>query len=165
MITAAPKQNIVVQVSDARLCADPEAVLVTYSLGSCIAIAVYDPALHLGGMIHFQLPESSIDPQRAQKDPFMFADSGMEILLKKMTQEGGNKNRFVVKIAGGAAMQTGPKGFDIGKRNFLAVRKVFWQYGLLIKSQDIGGSSPRNMYLYLKDGTVVVKTNGTEKVL
>lgn len=165
MITTTPRQNIIVQVSDARISSDPASVLVTYSLGSCIAVAVYDPALPLGGMIHFQLPESSMDPERARKDPFMFADSGLEVLLNKMVQMGGSKSRFIVKIAGGASMKTGPKGFDIGKRNFLAVRKVFWQHGLLLKGQDCGGSVPRNLYLRIQDGAVVVKANGTEKAL
>ena len=165
MITTAPKQNIVVQVSDARIASEPHAVLVTYSLGSCIAVTLYDPAVHLGGMIHFQLPESSMDPQRAQRDPFMFADTGLEVLLGKMLQMGASKSRLVVKIAGGAAMQTGPKGFDIGKRNFLSVRKVFWKHGLLLKGQDVGGSMPRNMYLFLHDGTVIVKAAGNEKTL
>ena len=106
-----------------------------------------------------------MDPSRAQKDPFMFADTGMDILLKTMEQKGGVKKRMIVKIAGGAAMKTGPKGFDIGKRNFLALRKVLWNHGLLLKASDVGGSSPRNLYLYMKDGSVVVKSNGSEKTL
>lgn len=164
MLTAT-KKNIVVQVSDARISNDPDSVLVTYSLGSCIAVALYDPALPLGGMIHFQLPSSEMDPERAKREPFMFGDSGMEILMKNMTQYGADKNRILVKIAGGAAMKTGPKGFDIGKRNFLALRKILWKHGLLLKGQDIGGELPRNLYLHIQDGTVLVKVAGQEKEL
>jgi len=42
-----------------------------------------------------------------------------------------------VKIAGGAAMDTGPKGFDIGKRNHLALRKIMWKNGMFIDAEDV----------------------------
>jgi chemotaxis protein CheD len=164
MLTAT-KKNIVVQVSDARISTDPEAVLVTYSLGSCIAVALYDPAMTIGGMIHYQLPESVMDPQRAQQEPFMFCDTGMDILIDNLTRYGADKHRMVVKIAGGAAMKAGPRGFDIGKRNFLVLRKVLWKHGLMLKGQDVGGDLPRNFYLHMEDGTVLVKTGGVEKPL
>lgn len=165
MPTATQKKNIVVQVSDARISNDPDAVLVTYSLGSCIAVSLYDPAMRLGGMIHFQLPESEMDPERAKKEPFMFGDTGMDILIDNLTRHGAEKKRMQVKIAGGAAMKTGPKGFDIGKRNFLALRKILWKHGLLSKGHDVGGDMPRNFYLHINDGTVIVKAGGIEKTM
>ena len=159
------KQNIVVQISDARISPDKDTVLVTYSLGSCIAVTLYDPAFGLGGMIHYQLPDSKMDEERARRDPFMFADTGLHILINKMVEMGANKKRMTVHAAGGAAMATGPKGFDIGKRNFLSLRKVLWQYGIMMNSHDIGGGSPRNMYLDIETGNVLVKSNGVEKIL
>ncbi len=152
-----------VQVSDARVSKDPSAVLVTYSLGSCIAVSLYDASSKIGGMIHYQLPDSSMDAERAKKDPFMFADTGLEILIAKLGEMGAAKKRLDVKIAGGAAMASGPKGFDIGKRNFLALRKILWQHGIFMSGQDIGGDAPRNMYLDIETGTVLVKIQGQEK--
>ena len=70
-----------------------------------------------------------------------------------------------MKIAGGAAMDIGPKGFDIGKRNYLAIRKILWKQGMFIDAEDIGGSSPRNMYLNIENGAVTVRTTGLEKQL
>jgi chemotaxis protein CheD len=159
------KKNIVVQVSDARISRDTGATLVTYSLGSCIAVTLYDPACKIGGMIHYQLPSSDMDENRAKRDPFMFADTGLHLLINKMIEMGANKKRMTVKAAGGAAMAAGPKGFDIGKRNFLSLRKVLWQYGIMMNSHDVGGSNPRNMYLDIETGTVSVKSNGAEKTL
>ncbi len=164
MLTAA-KTSVVVQVADARISADPDSVLVTYSLGSCIAVTLYDPALTIGGMIHYQLPESTMDPRRAETEPFMFCDTGMAALLQNLQNLGAQKRRVIVKAAGGAAMKTGPQGFDIGKRNFLALRKVLWNYGLLLRGYDVGGDFPRNLYLLMDDGTTIVKSGGIEKVL
>ncbi|OHB53939.1 MAG: chemotaxis protein CheD, partial [Planctomycetes bacterium GWF2_42_9] len=146
----------IVHVSDAKVSQCPDDMLITYSLGSCIAVSLYDPASHIGGMLHYQLPDSKVDLQRAKEKPFMFADTGMMILIAKLASMGANTKRMNVKIAGGAEMATGPKGFDIGKRNYLAIRKIMWKHGLFIDGEDVGGHSPRNMYLNMSNGDVVI---------
>jgi len=95
----------------------------------------------------------------------MFADSGMEVLIEKLLSMGVNKKRIQIKIAGAATMHTGTQKFDIGKRNHLAIRRILWKEGMLLNAEDIGGTSPRHMYLNIADGTVIVKTNGFEKRL
>ncbi|MEN6385216.1 MAG: chemotaxis protein CheD [Phycisphaerales bacterium] len=160
-----PESKTIVHVSDAKVSNSPEDVLITYSLGSCIAVSLYDPASHAGGMLHYQLPDSKVDSQRAKEKPFMFADTGMMLLIAKLASMGANTKRMRVKIAGGAEMDTGPKGFDIGKRNYLAIRKIMWKNGMFIDAEDIGGNSPRNMYLNINNGEVTIKCNGSEKNL
>ena len=159
------KTKKIIHVSDAKVSNDPADVLTTYSLGSCIAVCLYDISAHTGGMLHYQLSDSKIDPKRAAEKPLMFADTGMKLLVEKLVAIGANKKRFQVKIAGGAEMDTGPKGFDIGKRNYLAIRKILWKSGMFIDAEDIGGSSPRNMYLNVENGAVTVRSNGLEKTL
>ena len=95
----------------------------------------------------------------------MYADTGMKVLVDKMISMGANKRRIQVKIAGGAAMDSGPKGFDIGKRNHLAIRKILWKNGMLISSEDVGGSSPRNLHINIENGSVTVRSNNLEKNL
>ena len=43
----------------------PDEVLVTYSLGSCIGLSLYDPVARVGGLLHAMLPLSSLDPVKA----------------------------------------------------------------------------------------------------
>ena len=159
------KRRIVVDVSDAKVSSDPGEVLATYSLGSCIGLCLYEPRAHIGGMLHFQLPDSKHDPQRASERPFMYADTGTALLLNELLRLGANKRLMHVKIAGGASMPNGPKGFDIGKQNYLAIRKIFWQMGMLIESEDVGGSWPRNMYMDIDSGFVTVRGNELEKAI
>jgi chemotaxis protein CheD len=159
------KTKMIVHVSDAKVSNNPADTIVTYSLGSCIAVCLYDQATKIGGMLHYQLSDSKIDPQRAKEKPFMFADTGMQILVGKLVEMGANKKRIQIKISGGAEMDTGPKGFDIGKRNYLAIRKILWKNGMFIDAEDIGGHSPRNMYMDISNGAVMVKSNGIEKNL
>jgi chemotaxis protein CheD len=159
------KTRVIIDISDAKVSNDPADVLVTYSLGSCIGVCLYDPAAHLGGMLHYQLPTSTMDPVRAQAKPFMFADTGMKLLMDKLLSMGAAKSRMKIRLAGGASMATGPQGFDIGKRNYLAIRKVLWSNGMIIDAEDVGGNSARNLYLDMADGTVTVRSNGLEKYL
>jgi chemotaxis protein CheD len=159
------RKRVVIDISDAKVSNDPTDILVTYSLGSCIGVCLYDPVAHAGGMLHYQLPAAAMDPGRARDQPCMFADTGMALLMKKMFAVGAGQPRVWVILAGGADMAMGPQGFDIGKRNYLAIRRILWSNGLLIKAEDVGGSCARSLYLDMADGTVVVRSNGLEKQL
>lgn len=157
--------KLVVNVSDAKILQGPHAILTTYSLGSCIGVSLFDPDLKIGGLLHYQLPDSKLDPDKAKKKPFMFADSGMNVLIHKLLSLGVNRKRLQVKIAGGAAIGASPNGFEIGKRNHLAIRKYAWREKLFIDAEDIGGSTPRNMSVNLDNGLVFIKAQGSQKHL
>jgi len=159
------KNRVIINVAEGRVSNDPSDVLATYSLGSCIGVCLYDAVAHVGGLLHYQLPSSMMDVKRAEQSPMMFADTGMNILMRKMLTLGAEKKRMKVKLAGGAAMDNGPKGFDIGKRNHLAIKKILWQNGMFLDAEDVGGSSPRNLYMNVANGVVTVRTNGLEKTL
>lgn len=157
--------HIVVNVSDARVSRNPEDTLVTYSLGSCIAVAAYDPVARCGGLLHYQLPASSLDTARAEQNPCMFADTGMSLLLKELAGAGAHKTRLKVKLAGGAQMLDERGIFSIGKRNHTAIRKILWQHGLLLAAEQVGGSEPRTLYLSVADGSAVVRSAGASTTL
>jgi chemotaxis protein CheD len=146
--------NIIVSISDAKISRDGNDTIVTYSLGSCIGVAMFDPVAKVGGMLHFQLPSATMDQAKATANPNMFGDSGTAALLKKLESMGANRRRMKVKIAGGATMLNDNSMFNIGRRNHAAIRKILWQYGLLLDGEDVGGSAPRNMYLKISDGAV-----------
>jgi chemotaxis protein CheD len=152
--------NIVVGVSDMKVSNDPESVLVTYSLGSCIGIAVYDVAAKVGGLLHFMLPESSLDPTRAAKNPYMFADTGIPALFKATYALGAAKQRMKVVVVGGAQVLDQAGFFNIGKRNHMAVRKIFWKNNVMINYEDVGGNSNRTVKLTIKDGKTWLKVSG-----
>lgn len=147
----------VVNVSDAKVSNDPLDVLATYSLGSCIAVALYDPVTRVAGLLHFQLPTSSLDLGRADANPAMFADTGIALLLKGMASLGAAKARLKVQLAGGAQMLEDAGMFNIGKRNHAAFRKIFWQHGMFVDREEVGGTTPRNVYLNVADGAVTIK--------
>jgi chemotaxis protein CheD len=147
-------------MADMKTSSDPDDSLVTYALGSCLGIAIYDPMSMVGGLLHVMMPSSAIDVAKAANNPFAFVDTGVPMLFKACYALGAEKKRLVVKVAGGAAIQAGNNDlFQIGKRNFTLLRKLLWKNGVLLKKHDIGGTRPRTMSLGIGTGEVTLKTD------
>jgi len=140
----------------------PDDVLVTYSLGSCIGLALFDPVACVGGMIHCMLPLSRIDPTKARANPHMFTDTGVPALVQALFDRGAERKRLVAKAAGAASLLDEKGMFKIGERNYTVLRKVLWKNNILIANEDVGGTIARTMYLHMADGRTVIKSKGKE---
>ena len=151
---------VVVDIADCRVSADKAATIVTYALGSCIGLAVYDSVAAVGGLLHVLLPEASIDEKKALKNPCMFADTGLPVLLDRCSQLGAAKTRMTVWMAGGSAVMDDRGVFNIGKRNHLAMKKALWKAGLMVHGEDVGGNGARTVRLNLADGTFWIRKSG-----
>jgi chemotaxis protein CheD len=152
--------NLVVGVGDCQVSKDPDSSIVTYALGSCIAVIIHDPVAGVGGLLHFMLPESSLDPVKADKNPFQFADTGIPILFWNAYQLGAEKRRLTVTVAGGAQIMDPQGTFNIGKRNCLAMRKIFWTAGVLIHGEYLGGMVSRTVRLEVGTGKIMLREAG-----
>lgn len=154
--------DLVIDIADLRVSNDPQVELVTYSLGSCIGVSIWDPEVKVGGLLHYMLPESSISPEKAKANPPMFADTGIPALFRAAYELGAVKKRMVVKIAGGSSLLDDNGTFNIGKRNYVILRKIFWKNGVLIDAEHVGGSLSRTMRLNVGTGRAVLKVRGEE---
>jgi chemotaxis protein CheD len=154
--------NVVVDIADLAVSREPDAALITYSLGSCIGVSIWDPVAHVGGMLHYMLPESQLSPEKARSNPAMFGDTGIPRLFRAAYELGAVKNRLIVKVAGGSQLLDDNGTFNIGKRNYLALRKIFWKNGVMIKAENVGGSISRTLKLIVATGVVTVKSRNQE---
>ncbi len=153
----------IVGIADMKVTGDREDMLITYALGSCLGITIYDPVARAGGLLHVMLPASSIDPEKARKHPCMFVDTGVPRLFLECYKIGARKERLIIKVAGGANLNSQKEDhFQIGKRNYLTLRKLLWKNGVLIKSADVGNHQSRTLSLNLANGETIVKSNGCE---
>jgi chemotaxis protein CheD len=152
--------QVAVGVGDCRVSNDPECVLVTYALGSCIAVIIHDPTAGVGGLLHFALPDSRLDREKAQQSPFRFADTGIPLLFRSAYELGADIRRMSVTVAGGAEMMNQGGPFHIGKRNHLALRKILWRAGILVDAEEIGGLESRTVRLEVGTGKVLLRVGG-----
>lgn len=136
--------------------------LITYALGSCIGICLYDSGIKLAVMIHIMLPTCPPNVQ-ANTSVYKFADSGVSAALRKMTAMGAVKSRIKAKIAGGAKMFDVLGNADwanIGDRNAKAVKEALRQEGIPIIAEDVGLNYARTMRFDAATGACTVSAYG-----
>jgi chemotaxis protein CheD len=151
--------EIVVGIADMKFSNKQDNVLVTYALGSCIAVAIYDPLVKVGGLLHFMLPDSTLDVNKAKETPAMFADTGVRLLFKSCYTLGAEKKRIITKIAGGASILDNTNYFRIGEKNIMALRKIFWKNDVFVDREDTGKNYNRTVRLDIATGSVFVKSS------
>lgn len=148
--------KIVVGISDLNVAKEPD-ILVTYALGSCVGICLYDPVTRVAGLSHIMLPSSSLAP--GQQDQMKFADTAIAILVSRMAAAGAMRSRLRAKIAGGAKMFAAVSNSslaNIGQRNVEAVKGTLAKLHIPIVAEDTGKNYGRTVYFSAQDGSMRV---------
>lgn len=133
--------------------------LISYGLGSCIGISLYDPQTKIGGLLHIMLPDST--QSRPTDNPAKFADTGIPLMLKDVLELGASRSRLVAKIAGGAQMFAFSNTTDVmrvGFRNAEACKRILKELNIPIIGEDTGANYGRTVQINLEDGVYTVKT-------
>lgn len=151
--------TIKVGISDLNVARSPD-ILVTFALGSCVGICLYDARIKLGGLSHILLPDSTSQGLPV-KTPYRFADSAIPILVKRMEGMGANRRFMKAKIAGGAQMFSAAGNAslsNIGQRNVMAVRDALRKLGIPVLADDTGKNFGRTLFFHTEDGTMHIQS-------
>ena len=149
---------IKVGMADLNIAVEPD-TLITLGLGSCVGIALYDPVSKVGGLAHIMLPDST--QIKNNSNLAKFADTGIALLVEKMTKVGARPNRLVAKLAGGAQMFDFKQTSDvmrIGYRNDVAARLILEALRIPIVASDTGENYGRTIELHTSTGKLSIKT-------
>lgn len=150
-------QRIVVGVAEFAVANQAQITISTYALGSCIGLVAYDPVARAGGLLHLMLPESSLAPEKAGRQPAMFADTGIPALFNGLAGVRAQRSRTHLFMAGGASVLSGPDSFKIGERNIVAVKKMLAVYGCRLVGAEVGGTVNRTLHLDVATGELTIK--------
>jgi chemotaxis protein CheD len=145
---------LVAGIGEMVLSSSSEAHLVAYGLGSCIALAVWDPRAKVGGLAHFMLPNGPAN----SGSPVKFIDTGLDTFLQALEAKGAVTNRCILKAAGAAAMLTVGGGLAIGKRNAETMQAALTERGLTLTATALGGNAGRTVQLEVADGRFLIKS-------
>ena len=156
-------ENNIIGIADMKMAKD-RGTLITYALGSCIGICLYDPQIKLGAMVHIMLP---INMETGRKNPMKYADTGIRETLRQMEMKGASRSRITAKIAGGAKMFeiTGGSLGNIGLRNLESVRINLKKEGIRLVKEDVGGSIARTLLFDVSSGMGRVRCYGREELV
>ena len=152
-------QVIIVGIADLNIAHAPN-TLVTYALGSCVGVCLYDKVNKIAGLAHILIPSSTNGIPQLQ--PARYADTAIPLLIQKMHVAGANTQHLTAKIAGGSKMYeitTDERYLDIGRRNVRAVKELLHNLHIPIIADDTHSDCPRTLYFSAKDGSVLVKTD------
>ena len=150
---------LVVGISDYKLARYPN-VFVTYALGSCVGICLYDKQLKIGGLSHIMLPESTMF-NKSDINRMKFADTAIADLVQDLIRLGADRRRLTAKIAGGAQMfeaQPGSMVGTIGNRNAASVKNTLSSLRIPILAEDTGSNYGRTVYFDLDTGIMKVQS-------
>lgn len=151
-----------VGISEYRI-AEPPARLVTYGLGSCVAVALYDGERHLGGLAHTLLPAS---PAAVAGRPAKFVDAAIRRMFDELVVRGARRQRLTAKIFGGANMfesLLGAADDGVGARNVDSARQTLAALEIPLVAEDVGGNFGRTVEFDLASGQVrVLAVRGRE---
>ncbi len=157
--------NLTVGIADMKVSSDPTATIITYSLGSCLGVTIYDPVVRVGGMIHIMLPEAKDERNSPNFNPYKYVDTGIPLLFKEAYKYGAEKKRMVISVSGGAQVLDDSGYFNIGKRNLTILRKLFWKNGVMIDKEHVEGTISRTVRLDIKTGEIILKLGGNKEIL
>jgi chemotaxis protein CheD len=151
----------VVGISDRKVASAPDSI-VTYALGSCVGVALYDVRSKIGGLAHIMLPDSGM-VRDAAVNRMKFADTGVADLVSEMVARGAVRGGVTAKIAGGSNMfriSDGSRLGNIGGRNVDGVRAALDRLGIKIVAEDVGRDYGRTLTFDLMTGKVSVQSLG-----
>jgi len=157
---AAHAARVLVGPASMAVSANPDALLCTSPLGSCLGIAVYDPSIKVGGLLHTMLPASKVNPKRAAQRPGMFLDTGLSALLERVQNLHASAENLQFFVAGGAQVMDETSGFDIARSNCDSLAHLLEQLGFKIYAQCVGGRTNCSMELTLGTGEVRLRYCG-----
>ena len=156
------ENKLIVGIADMKMAQKGEK-LITYALGSCIGICLYDPQIKLAAMVHIMLP---INMEAGRKNTFKYADTGIRETLNQMMARGAMKGRITAKIAGGAKMfeVSGGTLGSIGERNSESVHQVLRRENIRLLWEDVGGKVARTMEFDSATGNGVIRSYGVPEI-
>ncbi|MCF7802825.1 MAG: chemotaxis protein CheD [Candidatus Marinimicrobia bacterium] len=162
--TAIKLKEHIVDIADIKVSNNPGEVLVTFALGSCLGIAVYDPGVKVAGLAHIMLPDSAIEDGNTSTNLNKYIDTGVPVLYKKMYTLGAKKERIKNAIIGGSKIMDDQNFFNIGNKNYAALRKVFWKNNVLIHKKHVGGRINRTVRIEVATGKITLKLSSGETI-
>ncbi len=127
-----------------------EDLLITTTLGSCIAACLWDRERRIGGMNHFMLPEGSGDSGR-------YGSYAMELLINELMKKGASRMTLEAKIFGGGAVIGGMSSINVGERNTQFVINYLQTERIPIVSRDVMEIYPRKVCFLPASGKAMVK--------
>lgn len=130
-----------------------EDILITTTLGSCIAACLWDREKRVGGMNHFLLPDGGAGGDASGR----YGSFAMELLIGEMVKRGATRSTMEAKVFGGGAVLGGMNTLNVGERNTTFVMDYLRTERITVVSKDVMDVYPRKVCFLPASGKALVK--------
>lgn len=150
----------IVDLGELRISDASGPTLATNPLGASVVVVMVDLEAKIGGLLHFMLPDSSLDSKRSGSQPELFGDTGIEELSALMERRGAELSEIKVFLVGGAdPTLEGPSSDSgsLGARNLATAREVLADKGYAISDERTGSNVSRSVVLDVSRLSITVQ--------
>ena len=128
--------------------------IVTTILGSCVAVCLWDPVLHIGGINHYMLALWNGEGLPSPK----YGNIAIAKLIEKILGLGSRKENLKAKVFGGGEVLQSSSGIlNVSQRNIELAKQMLQQEKIPILSSDVGGNLGRKLKFNTETGKVLLK--------
>lgn len=140
-----------------------EHIIISTVLGSCVAVALYDPVEQIGGLNHFMLPGELHSRDFYQEESGRYGMYAMELLINTIIKEGGDKRRLKAKVFGGGHVLNTSAG-NIPESNIRFAFEFLETEQIPVIANNVGGTYARKVLFFPESSRILLKRFGDKKV-
>ena len=139
-------------------------MLQSKAIGSCIAIAAYDPTKNSGSLAHVMLPGRA-PAHKKPSEKTRYAADAIDAIISRMSRLGSKKDDLKVTIVGGGNVLDRADD-TICKDNIESILHILRKKGLKVRAKALGGTNRRSISLDVERGIVsYTEGKGSERQL
>jgi chemotaxis protein CheD len=132
-------------------------LLLSTTLGSCIAACIRDKVSGIGGINHFMLPDMGTDNTAPASASARYGSYAMELLINEPLKLGARRVNLEAKVFGGGNVLANMTVTRVGSRNTAFALDYLATEGIRIVGKDVLDEFPRKVYFFPKTGRALVK--------
>jgi chemotaxis protein CheD len=129
-----------------------EPLLITTTLGSCIAVCLWDRVRRIGGLNHFMLPDGDAADASGRYGGF-----AMELLINALMKRGAARGALEAKVFGGGQVIGGMSSLNVGERNARFALDYLRAERIPVLAKDVLDIYPRKVCFLPDSGKAMVK--------
>ena len=143
-----------INISPGEYFISPKGMLIHTLIGSCVAVAMYDPQTKIGGMNHFSAAQLKDIPYDAV---LQHAEESMKNLVSALLENGCSRTSLEAKILGGSNLSEPDADDETTASNIRFAEEYLQNANIKIVGRDTGGNEARKIYLHTDTFKILLK--------
>jgi chemotaxis protein CheD len=150
----------IVGIGEYAISNNPEDILKTFALASCVGLTVYCPEHGVAGLVHIALPHPSEESSSDSfQRPYYYAITAVPFLINQVCNRCGcPKNKLELSLFGGADSSNEKDVFHIGRKNIQQTKQILDEMNLKYNDEHTGGTLSRTLEMEVATGRIKVTT-------